>query len=227
MAGEYVADVVRDGVAKYLIEEATGDIQANAEACNGEINAATAKAKACMPEPMPPRAPSFCTGCPERPVMAALKILMKQRGRFHIAMDIGCNSFGSLAPFNVGNSILGYGLSLASGGMVGPALGQPTVALMGDGAFWHNGLTSGIANAKWNNYDTVLIIVDNGYAAATGQQHLPSTGTTPTGVASLVTIEKALRGLGIDQITYIDSYSLDEALDVISDAANGLLPKND
>ncbi len=40
-------------------------------------------------------------------------MLMKERGKFHISMDIGCNLFGSLPPFNVGNTVLGYGLSLA------------------------------------------------------------------------------------------------------------------
>ena len=45
---------------------------------------------------------------------------------------------------------------------------------MGDGGFWHNGLTSGIGNAVFNRDDNVTIIVDNGYSAATGGQDMLS-----------------------------------------------------
>jgi len=150
--------------------------------------------------------------------MAAMKLLMKERGKFHVSMDIGCNLFGSLPPFNVGNTVLGYGLSLASSGAVGPSLGQSNVAIMGDGGFWHNGFTSGVINARWNEYDSVLVILDNGYAAATGQHKLPSTGATPIGKASLVTIESALKGVGVEWIRYVDSYSLEESKRVIGEA---------
>ena len=39
---------------------------------------------------------------------------------------------------------------------------------MGDGGFWHNGLTSGIGNAVFNKHDGVFLIVDNYYTSATG-----------------------------------------------------------
>ena len=45
---------------------------------------------------------------------------------------------------------------------------------MGDGGFWHNGLTSGVGNAVFNKSDNVLIVVDNGYSAATGGQDILS-----------------------------------------------------
>ena len=177
MAGEYTSNTVREGVAKYLAAETGGEMQETAIAAEAAIQNELAAAQSHISAPMPPRAPSFCTGCPERPIMAALKLLMKERGKFHISMDIGCNLFGSLPPFNVGNTVLGYGLSLASGGAVGPNLGQTRVAVMGDGGFWHNGFSTGVVNAKWNEYDSVLIILDNGYAAATGRA--TSTGWRP------------------------------------------------
>ncbi len=46
--------------------------------------------------------------------------------------------------------------------------------IMGDGGFWHNGLTSGVGNAVFNKSDNVLIMVDNGYTAATGGQDILS-----------------------------------------------------
>ena len=52
------------------------------------------------------------------------------------------------------------------------------ISLMGDGGFWHNGLTSGIGNAVFNTHDGVTVIVDNGYSAATGGQYIPSSRAT-------------------------------------------------
>ena len=48
------------------------------------------------------------------------------------------------------------------------------IAVMGDGGFWHNGLSSGIGNAVFNKHDGVIIVVDNFYSAATGGQDIPS-----------------------------------------------------
>ena len=69
---------------------------------------------------LPPRPPTFCTGCPERPVFAAIKLMQREIGPTHISADIGCHSFATFAPFSLGNSILGYGMSLASAAAVGP-----------------------------------------------------------------------------------------------------------
>ena len=56
--------------------------------------------------------------------------------------------------------------------------------MMGDGGFWHNGLTSGIANAVFNQSDNVTIVVDNNYTSATGGQDiLSSTAAQPDAAA--------------------------------------------
>ena len=228
MAGEFVADVVRDGVGQYLADAAPAPLRDSVtkrlQELADEKTRAQAALKESLPEPMPPRPPSFCTGCPERPVMAAFKLLMRERGPMHISMDIGCNTFGTLPPFHVGNTVLGYGLSLASSGATGGVLDQPNIAIMGDGGFWHNGISSGTITAQWNNYDSVLVIVDNGYAAATGQHHVPSTGSTPRGVPSLVTIESSLRGLGVNWIRHADSYNLPQTLATLREALDARGP---
>ena len=64
--------------------------------------------------PVPTRPPGFCVGCPERPVFSAMKIVEKEVGRMHVSADIGCHTFSTLPPFNIGNTVLGYGLGLAS-----------------------------------------------------------------------------------------------------------------
>ena len=103
-----------------------------------------------------------------------------------MAADIGCHTFSTQAPFNVGNSVLGYGMGLASASAVAPLFGKRVISVMGDGGFWHNGLTNGVANAVYNKQDSVLVILDNFYTSATGQHHIPSTGTNarrqPTGM---------------------------------------------
>jgi indolepyruvate ferredoxin oxidoreductase alpha subunit len=71
---------------------------------------------------------------------------------------------------------------------------------MGDGGFWHNGLTSGIGNAVFNKHDGLTIIVDNGYSAATGGQYiLSSTGDSATRKTHNP-IEAAVRGVGVDWV---------------------------
>ncbi len=220
MAGEYTADVVRAGLAAWLGE--MGDRQAQQR--QAVIQQNMARGRGLVSRPMPPRPPGFCTGCPERPLFAALKLIQQERGPLHIAMDIGCNTFATLPPFDMGSTVLGYGLSLASGGAVGPALGQPTVVVMGDGGFWHNGLITGAANAQWNGHDAVLILIENGYASATGQQHIPSTGSTPWGTPVQVSIEETLRGMGVRWIKRVNAYDVAAARAVLEEALNARGP---
>ena len=69
---------------------------------------------------------------------------------------------------------MGYGLSLASSSGMRHALPHKAISIMGDGGFWHNGLTSGVTSAVFNEHDGLLIVIDNGYSAATGGQDIPS-----------------------------------------------------
>ena len=69
---------------------------------------------------MPQRPPTFCVGCPERPVFSAMKLVAQDIGRPHVSMDVGCHAFASFEPFSQGNTLLGYGMSLASAAGVTP-----------------------------------------------------------------------------------------------------------
>src|SRR3546814_11208289 len=68
---------------------------------------------------------------------------------------------------------MGYGLGSAGASAFKPK-DKRAIAIMGDGGFWHNGLTSGIGNAVFNKDDSVTVIIDNGYSAATGGQDILS-----------------------------------------------------
>jgi indolepyruvate ferredoxin oxidoreductase, alpha subunit len=157
---------------------------------------------------LPQRPQSFCTGCPERPVFSALKLMQREIGPTHISADIGCHSFATMAPFSMGNSILGYGMSLASAAAVTPNLDRRAIAVMGDGGFWHNGILTGVASNLFNRGDGVLVIMQNGYTSATGQQFMPSSAGGRGGAAHGMSIELALRSLGVKWLKTVRSYDL-------------------
>ena len=125
--------------------------------------------------PLPARPPGFCIGCPERPVFSALKLAQQDVGPVHIAADIGCHALATFEPFSSGHSILGYGMSLASRAGVSPMMQRRSIAVMGDGGFWHNGLLTGVQAALFNGDDAVLVIMKNGYTSATGTQDILNT----------------------------------------------------
>jgi len=153
------------------------------------------------------RPPGFCTGCPERPIFTAMKLVERELGPHHVSADIGCHLFSILPPFNLGNTTMGYGLGAAGAAALNPpsgaTQGKRAVSVMGDGGFWHNGLTSGIANAVFNRSDNLTIVVDNSYTSATGGQDILSStahnATRSTGHA----IESAVRGVGVKWVRTI------------------------
>jgi len=220
--GEYVPHLVIGGLRRFLTSaglksQSSGAIEERYRA----LTAHRENVGTVLKEPVAKRPPSFCTGCPERPVFSALKILRQREpaiGDTHVAADIGCSTFSTQAPFNVGNSVLGYGMGLASSSAVSPLFGKRTISVMGDGGFWHNGLTNGVANAMYNRQDSVLVILDNFYAAATGQHHVPSTGKNARNEPLPMTIPAALRGLGVKWIRTVNSYRIGEVLATFREA---------
>jgi indolepyruvate ferredoxin oxidoreductase, alpha subunit len=207
-AGEYTSDVLLEGLAAFLQAAKPSGIDADtvAEKARG-LTAHKAKAAAAL-GPLPPRPPAFCTGCPERPVFSAIKLMQRELGPTHISADIGCHSFATFAPFSLGNSILGYGMSLASAAAVGPNMEKRPIAIMGDGGFWHNGLITGVASNLFNKGDGVLIVMQNGYASATGQQYIPSSTMSRTGATPGVEIEATLRQMGVKWLRTVRTYSV-------------------
>ncbi|MGA7001148.1 MAG: indolepyruvate ferredoxin oxidoreductase subunit alpha [Pseudolabrys sp.] len=217
-AGEYASDVLLEGLAAFLQEARPKGIDADtiAEKARGLI-AHKAKAAAAL-GPLPPRPPAFCTGCPERPVFSAIKLMQRELGPTHISADIGCHSFATFAPFSLGNSILGYGMSLASAAAVTPNMQKRPIAIMGDGGFWHNGLITGVASNLFNKGDGVLIVMQNGYASATGQQYIPSSTTSRTGPTPGVGIEQTLRSMGVKWLRTVRTYSVSVMVDTLKEA---------
>lgn len=194
MAGEYTAAELLKGVRAFLERY-------------GRLSPAAVSAQASRPRrtiPLQPvadsvqaRPPGFCTGCPERPIFTAMKLVERELGPHHVSADIGCHLFSILPPFNLGNTTMGYGLGGAGAAALNAPADKRAISVMGDGGFWHNGLTSGIANAVFNKSDNLTIVVDNNYTSATGGQDILSSAAANPTRSTGHAIEDAVRGVGV------------------------------
>ena len=221
MAGEYTVEVVARGLLafaeQYLPQlDVTG---ARAWLAGNDARRAAVVGQVGV---LPARPPSFCVGCPERPVFSALKLAQQQVGPVHIAADIGCHALATFEPFSSGHSILGYGMSLASRAGVSPMMQRRSLAIMGDGGFWHNGLLTGVQAALFNGDDAVLLIMKNGYTSATGTQDILNTPDDATKADALQhanlhqslvhknqSIEDTLKGMGLKWLRTTHTYEVD------------------
>jgi indolepyruvate ferredoxin oxidoreductase alpha subunit len=208
--GEYVPEVVLAALARFLGGPAEGRRRA--------LAAHAGRGREILRAPLPKRPPAFCTGCPERPVFSALKIAQRELGETHVSADIGCHAFATLPPFNMGNTILGYGMGVASSGAVARAFDRRVVATLGDGGFWHSGLTSGIANAAFNKQDSIVVLFENFYTSATGQQANPSSGKNPRGESVRMSIVQTIRSLGVSWLRVVNPYRVGETLRTVKAA---------
>ncbi len=226
MHGEYTVDVLRKGLGEFLDRWAPqlraapegGAATNGAPASRTRAREAPLVPAAKLAALVPQRPSGLCTGCPERPFFAAMKLLQRETGPLHISADIGCHSFATLPPFNMGNSIMGYGLGAAAASAFGSEGGRRAVAVMGDGGFWHNGLTSGIGNAVFNKHDDLTIIIDNGYSAATGGQDILSSrgaGAHRQGNHSII---DAVKGVGVKWVRHTRTYDMRGTLKVLREA---------
>ncbi|CAM5490025.1 thiamine pyrophosphate-dependent enzyme [Eoetvoesiella caeni] len=229
MAGEYTSQVILKGLRRFF-DRYEGSVVQAALLPEGVATMLEPKVVPLVPS-MPgaalsnvqhvlPRPPSFCTGCPERPIFTALKMVEKDIGKHYVSADIGCHQFAALPPFNIGATSMGYGLGAAGAAAFNSqATKKRTISIMGDGGFWHNGLTSGVGNAVFNRNDNVIVIVDNGYSAATGGQDiLSSHGLSETRTTQLP-IAEAVRGVGAKWVrTLTHTYDLQAMQNILHEA---------
>lgn len=218
MAGEYTGTVMLDAVERFLRSAAPELLPAQVRAPNTQ-----APQIPNLSETVPVRPPGFCTGCPERPIFAAMKLVQQELGEHQISADIGCHLFASLPPFNIGGATMGYGLGPASnaafdGGKAGGS-SKRAISVIGDGGFWHNGLSSSFGNMVFNKSDGVALIVDNYYSAATGGQDIPSSRAVNPTKSTGNPISRALRGIGITWVRQIDrTYDVARMRDILREA---------
>ena len=221
LAGEYTGETVLNGVARFIEAAAPRGLDvSHTRGTYEQLVSSKKKAADMLGIPVPSRPPGFCVGCPERPVFSAMKLVERDQGKLHISADIGCHLFSTLPPFNIGNTVLGYGLGLASNSAIDPLFSRRTVTIMGDGGFWHNGLTSGIANAVFNRDDGILVIMKNGYTSATGTQNIPSSPHQSEHKSTDMGIERTLKGLGVTWMKTVNNYHITDMAKTLRDAMN-------
>jgi indolepyruvate ferredoxin oxidoreductase alpha subunit len=228
MGGEYTAEILLKGITAF-VERHLPEVDASAaNDFSHELVEVKQRALAALGGGVPARPPNFCTGCPERPVFAALKLVEREVGKLHISTDIGCHSFATFEPFSFGNSILGYGMSMASSAAVKNFSAKRPIAIMGDGGFWHNGLLSGVSSTLLNQGDGVLVIMKNGYTSATGTQETMSTPASEakrvaegsSATAGEMTIENTLQGMGVKWVKTVHNYRVSQVRDLLKEAVN-------
>ncbi len=214
MGGEYTGAAVIQGILKFIEQYAPEMLDRD------HLPKAARPARQPSLPDIHPRPPSFCTGCPERPIFTAMKLVERELGPSHVSCDIGCHLFSILPPFNIGATTMGYGLGWAGAAAFNTKeTAKRTISIMGDGGFWHNGLTSGVGNAVFNQSDSVLIVVDNSYTAATGGQDILSSEAANPIRTTKLSIADAVRGVGVKWVrTITRTYDVAAMRDVLREA---------
>lgn len=221
MAGEYTSQVLTRGLSTFLETYEPDVLEGTPSLLLPAQDPASPFAPRVEASVVHARPPGLCTGCPERPIFSALKLAEKETGsQHHISADIGCHLFSVNEPFNLGATTMGYGLGSAGAAALNSSRAdRSTIAVMGDGGFWHNGLTSGVGNAVFNKTDQVLVVVDNEYSAATGGQDVLSSKADNPTRSTQHPIEKAVRGIGVRWAkTVTNTYDVSKLRDVFIDA---------
>lgn len=162
------------------------------------------------PEAPPPKGkpPELCQGCSHRDVFEVLRDM-----DCIVSGDIGCYTLGVLPPFSAMDTCVCMGASIGVGlGMrhtLPPEQAKRVVSVIGDSTFVHSGIT-GLAEMVYNPPATghVVVILDNGTTAMTGQQENPSTGRSlnhdPTGK---IDFEALGRAMGIQNVHKLDRFA--------------------
>ena len=215
-AGEYTGRIMFEGLGDFLRQHAQDLLPAAMRAPN--------KPKETDPVPqlrdvVPARPPGFCTGCPERPIFAAMKLVENEMGPHQTSADIGCHLFSIMPPFEIGGTTMGYGLGPASNAAFDGGGDKRPISIIGDGGFWHNGLSSSIGNAVFNKADGVTIVVDNYYSAATGGQDILSSRANNPTKSTQHPIAKAVEAVGVEWVRQIDrTYDVGKVQETLKEA---------
>jgi indolepyruvate ferredoxin oxidoreductase alpha subunit len=165
-------------------------------------------------EPLPPRPPNLCPGCPHRGIMHVLRKL-----KVFTAGDIGCYTLGAYPPLNVINSNICMGSSVGSAHGMAKALGEKgngkVVSVIGDSTFLHSGVHP-LMDVVYNRGYTTTIILDNRTTGMTGQQEHPATGYTLRGEKThRIDFVELGQALGIGNPRKVNPWNLEETEQVI------------
>ena len=133
---------------------------------------------------LPPRPPALCAGCPHRATFYLLKLAIpREQSELILCGDIGCFGLGALPPLKMLDTInhMGMSISMAQGLFASGSStekNKKVVALIGDGTFFHSGLSS-LVNAVYTRTNILVVIFDNRTIGMTGHQSHPGASRLP------------------------------------------------
>ena len=161
---------------------------------------------AAFGEPVPPRPPVMCAGCPHRGVFYTLSKM-----KLTVMGDIGCYTLGASAPLSAVDTVvcMGASVSMLHGfNKVRPEGAGKTVAVIGDSTFLHSGIT-GLTDIAYNRSVSTVLILDNSITGMTGHQQNPATGyTLKMESVPPVSLEKVCEAVGIRRVRTVDPSDL-------------------
>ena len=157
-------------------------------------------------EPVPPRPPVMCAGCPHRGVFYTLSKM-----KLTVLGDIGCYTLGASAPLSAVDTVvcMGASVSMLHGfNKVRPDEAKKAVAVIGDSTFLHSGIT-GLTDIAYNQSISTVLILDNSITGMTGHQQNPATGKTlKMQDVPPVSLEKVCEAVGIRRVRTVDPSDL-------------------
>lgn len=159
--------------------------------------------------PVPPRPPNLCPGCPHRGIFHVLRKLKL----FGIG-DIGCYTLGAYPPLSSVDSCLCMGASIGMTHGMAKALGEEGkgkfVGIIGDSTFLHGGVHPLMDVAYNKSYSTILLL-DNRTTGMTGSQEHPGTGYTVRGEKTRkVDLVQLAHALGIESVRRVNPWNVEE-----------------
>lgn len=167
-------------------------------------------------DPVPPRPPVMCAGCPHRGLFYTLNKL-----KLNVIGDIGCYTLGATAPLSAMdiNVCMGFSVSGLHGfnKAVGKEHETKSVAVIGESTFIHSGIT-GLINIAYNESNSTVIILDNSTTGMTGHQDNPTTGYNLKGdPCTKIDLEALCRASGINRVRVVDPYDLAQCESVLKE----------
>ncbi len=170
---------------------------------------------------LPPRPPTLCAGCPHRATYYLLKLAIpREQSELIMCGDIGCFGLGALPPLKMIDTInhMGMSISMAQGlyeSFQSSEKNKKVVALLGDGTFFHSGLSS-LVNAVYTKANILVIIFDNRTIGMTG--HQPHPGATRSPKYHEIDIPPLLKGLGIEVVETINPFNISDSFEKVNKA---------
>ena len=156
------------------------------------------------PKDLPVRSPVLCPGCPHRSTFYFLNKL-----KYVVAGDIGCYNLGALPPFNATDTMGAMGASIGvAHGFDKAQMPDRAVAVIGDGTFFHSGV-SPLLNMVHNNSRGTVVILDNKTVAMTGHQDHPGITATLDGAEGRkVDIVSFCKAMGVEDVRRVDPFDM-------------------